>query len=229
MRAGDVVGGRYELERLAGSGGMGTIFRARDRLTGRIVALKLMIKQSAEGAARFEREAVALSRIFHPAMVGYVDHGVAPEGRCWLAMEWIEGESLAQRIRREELTVHEAVTVVRRVAEGLGAAHAAGVVHRDVKPSNVLLADGQVDRAKVLDLGIARLEGDAERLTLTGVMIGTPGYAAPEQARDSSRVDARADVFSLGCLLFRCLTGKLPFVGKSAAAVLIKTMLEDAP
>src|SRR5262249_43679468 len=151
-----------------------------------------------------------------------------PAGEPFLAIEWLEGEDLGARLRRDGLTVAETLALGARVAEGLAAAHRRGGVHRDVKPGNLWLVDGKPGAAKILDFGIARLLAPTLERTLTqaGAMIGTPGYMAPEQARGEEAIDARADVFSLGCVLFKCLTGRLPFQGEDVTAVLLKLVLE---
>jgi tetratricopeptide (TPR) repeat protein len=224
---------RFAIERLAGAGGMGKVYRACDQLTGRPVAVKVLQVQGALEAERFAREAEVLAGLEHPAIVRFVAHGRTPEGEPFLALEWLEGEDLGARLRREGLTMAESVTLAIRVAEGLGAAHRRGVVHRDIKPGNLWLVDGRPEAAKVLDFGIARLLRGGERgertLTQAGAMIGTPGYMAPEQARGELLVDARADVFSLGCVLFKCLTGRRPFEGEDVMAVLLKLVLEEPP
>src|SRR5882724_5001409 len=143
-------------------------------------------------------------------------------------MEWLDGEDLRARLLRGPLPVGEAVTLATRVAEALGAAHARGIVHRDLKPPNLFLPGGRIDQVKVLDFGVAYHEGHTQ-LTRTGTMIGTPGYIAPEQARTHSRIDARADVFALGCVLFQCLTGVPPFEGDTTAAVLAKILFGASP
>src|SRR5262245_8028020 len=180
MRAGDIVAERFEIEREAGSGGMSVVFRAQDRLTGQPVALKLLEAQDERAEARFRREASLLADLRHPGIVRYVAHGTGAPS--WLAMEWLEGEDLAQRLSRGGLAVVEAVTLLRQVAEALAAAHARGIVHRDVKPSNLFLPGGDISRVKVLDFGVAR-HGRVSELTLTGARVGTPAYMSPEQAR----------------------------------------------
>src|SRR5882724_7195974 len=211
MQPGDVLDGRFELERIAGIGGMGTVFRARDRTSGEPVAVKMLRSGPGDGSARFLREIRVLQTLRHPGIVRYVADGATPARELWLAMEWLEGESLQQRLSRGGLTAAESVVLVRRLAEALGAAHAQGILHRDIKPSNIMLPGGELERAKMLDFGVARVS-DA-RATRTGIMIGTPGYMAPEQARGSKEVGPRADVFALGCVLFECLTGRLAFTG----------------
>ena len=228
MRPGDLLGGRFELEELAASGGMGEVFRARDRLSGAIVAVKMLLAGRGPETARFEREAKVLADLSHPGIVRYVAHGVTPKGEPYLAMEWLEGEDLFTRLGRRSLTIDESVAIAMGVAEALGAAHARGVVHRDLKPTNLFLVSGDPARVKLLDFGIAQL-GGGTRVTQAGALIGTPGYMAPEQVRGEGPADARADVFSLGCVLFECIAGKPAFSGDHLMAVLAKVLLEDPP
>ncbi|WP_437777356.1 protein kinase domain-containing protein [Sorangium sp. So ce1097] len=228
MSAGEIVDERFEIEGLAGSGGMGDVYRARDRRTGDIVALKVLRRAGKGELARFSREVQALSALSVPGVVRYIAHGVTADGKPYLVMEWLSGETLAERVARRGLTPAESVDVVARVAETLGAIHRQGVVHRDLKPSNLLLVEGRLDRVMVLDFGIARFRID-QQLTMPGTVLGTPEYMAPEQARGERSVDARADVFALGCLLFKCLTGRPAFQGAGALAVLVKVLLDEPP
>src|SRR5262249_11885284 len=161
----------------------------------------------------------------HPAIVRYVAHGVARAGEHWLALEWLEGEDLGQRIERARLTVRECLEMAERAASALACAHARGMVHRDLKPPDLFLPRGRVASLRVLDFGIARVVGSARRLTGTGVLMGTLGYVAPEQMQDLGDVGPRADVFSLGCVLFECLTGRPTFPGTHPMAVLAKILL----
>jgi tetratricopeptide (TPR) repeat protein len=230
MKPGTVVRGRFAIERHAGSGAMGAVYRAIDRLTGEPVALKVLLDASSDARAdRLAREAEALAELSHPHIVRYVDHGVLEGGRAYLAMEWLEGETLSARLAAKGLTIAETVALGSGVAAALAAAHARGIVHRDVKPSNLLLVGGDPARVKVLDFGIAHLRAGARRLTATGEMLGTPGYMAPEQARGESTLDARSDVFALGAVLFECLTGRPAFEGDGAMMVLLKVVLEEPP
>jgi tetratricopeptide (TPR) repeat protein len=178
---------------------------------------------------RFLREAQVLANLSHPGIVRYVTHGRTQTGELYLAMEWLDGESLSQRLARQGLLVEETLTLGLRVAEALSAAHKRGIVHRDIKPNNLFLVGNDVAQPKILDFGVARLRSSQRELTQTGAMIGTPGYMSPEQARGEREVDPRADVFALGCVLFKCLTGRPAFVGDDVLAVLLKVVLEDAP
>jgi eukaryotic-like serine/threonine-protein kinase len=224
MRPGDVVAERFEVEKRAGAGGMATVYRAIDRITGQPVALKVL--GGDENSDRFSREVTLLHELSHPAIVRYVAHGDTPEGERWLAMDWLEGETLARRLMRAGLTLRQSVRLGRRVAEALAVAHRRGVVHRDVKPSNLFLPDSDLERVVLLDFGVAHVSLGS---TFTGVMVGTPGYMAPEQARGDADIDASADVFSLGCVLFECVTGRAAFAGDHAMALLAKILLEDVP
>jgi hypothetical protein len=230
MEPADLLEGRFESEHLVRTGGMGQVFRGRDRSSGQPVAIKV-IADGSQRDARFAREVQLLSELSHPGIVRYIAHGVTPAGAPFLVMEWLDGEDLRHRLEREPLTIGESVALATRVAEALGAAHARGIIHRDLKPSNLFLPDGRIDQVKVLDFGIAHREG-LTQLTRTGMMIGSPGYMAPEQARSHDAhdaIDARADVFALGCVLFECLTGMPPFEGDSVIAILCKILFDEAP
>jgi tetratricopeptide (TPR) repeat protein len=227
VRAGDVVADRFVIEALAGSGGMADVYRARDRTTEDLVALKLLRATGPEDLARLAREAQALSRLTHPGIVRYVAHGTAA-GEPFVAMEWIEGDTLSKALRKGPLSVAAALELGRALGSALGHAHQNGIVHRDVKPGNVVLRDGKLDDPILLDFGVART-GLAVGLTQVGTVIGTPRYMAPEQARGGTIVDARADVFALGALLFKCMTGRAPFDGEDAIAVLAHLLFDEAP
>jgi tetratricopeptide (TPR) repeat protein len=229
MEPSEVVGQRFEIELVAGAGGMGRVYRARDRLTGDLVALKVLHGKLDHAAERFAREAATLSALSHPRIVRHVHHGVTASGEPYLAMEWLEGEELATRLARAPLSMNESVRLASLVAETLAAAHAHGVIHRDIKPSNLFLVGGDVDRVKILDFGLARRGAAASEISRSGVILGTPSYMSPEQARLDKKLDSRTDFFSLGCVLFKCLTGRLPFEGDNLVAILAKVMLEPAP
>ncbi|AGP39839.1 serine/threonine-protein kinase [Sorangium cellulosum] len=226
LRAGEILGERFSIERLAGSGGMGDVYCAQDLRTGEKVAVKVLRRRT--DAARFAREASLLASIEHPRVVRHVTHGALPSGEPYLVMEWLEGEDLAARLERGRLDVASAVALATAVSEALGALHDRRIVHRDLKPSNVFLVERRLDRIKLLDLGVARHE-DAASLTGTGLLVGTAMYMAPEQARGAADVDARADVFALGCLLFECLAGEPAFSGAHAMAILTKILFDETP
>jgi tetratricopeptide (TPR) repeat protein len=227
VRPGDVVAERFEVGEVVGEGGMGVVHRARDRHTGQPVALKILIDRSLRRLERFHREARVLAELRHPGIVRYVAHGATAAGDPYLAMEWLEGCALSRQLRRERLTVDQTVALGKRVAEALGAAHERGIVHRDIKPGNLFLPGGEPREVKVLDFGIARLSSRAGDATRTGDRLGTPSYMAPEQVRGARNLDLRADLFSLGCVLYACLTGRAPFAGEHPMAVLAKILLEE--
>ncbi|HWO22583.1 MAG TPA: protein kinase [Kofleriaceae bacterium] len=229
MQVSDLVSERFDIEQPIAAGGMGQVFRARDRASGAPVAVKVISSDGTDArSARFAREVELLAKLSHPGIVRFISHGQTPASELFLVMEWLDGEDLKARLSRAPLTMHESVKLVMRVAEALGAAHALGIVHRDLKPSNLFLPGGHIEHVKVLDFGIALQEGRTQ-LTQTGMQLGTPGYMAPEQARSQGVIDARADVFALGCVLFECLTGTPPFVGDMPAAVLAKILFGQTP
>jgi serine/threonine-protein kinase len=211
---------RYRLEEVVGRGGMSTVYRATDVVLGRTVAVKILLAALAEEdptyLARFEREARAAAALSHPGVVTVYDTG-ADDGSRFIVMEYVTGRSVAALLRDQApLELYRAVDITGRVADALAAAHAAGILHRDVKPANLMVAeDGAV---KVLDFGIARAR-DATTLTHTGSLVGTAAYMAPERAL-GGRGDERSDIYSLGCVLYAMLTGRPPFAAELPAAVL---------
>jgi tetratricopeptide (TPR) repeat protein len=220
-----VIGERFVLGEQAGEGGMGSVHRGWDPTTGAPVAIKLLRQLGPKEIARFQREARVLAELRHPHIVRYLAHGHTPGVGPFLAMEWLEGEDLCDRLARQPLTVGELPRLFTGVCEALAHAHERGIVHRDLKPGNIFLPGGDLTRAKLIDFGVARLPGAAN---LTGAAaIGTPAYMAPEQARGRSDVGTPADLFSLGCVLFECLTGAPPFAGPQVMAVLAKILIEE--
>jgi hypothetical protein len=221
----DTFDGRFTLLGEAGSGGMGIVYEAIDRDSGKRVAIKVITGlPSPNDRARFAAEADALERLDHPVIVDYVCHGVTRRGEPYLAMEWLVGESLSERLRRETLSVGDATLLGERIADALAHAHREGIVHRDLKPSNIFLVDGKVAQAHLIDFGVAKL--DDRDLTKTGQMIGTPGYMAPEQVRGEKTANQSVDLFALGCVLYRALTGREPFPGSEVMEVLARLLLE---
>ena len=225
---------RYRLLRGVGQGAMGVVFEAEHVHIGKRVAVKLLHRELARdpmAVERLRREAHAASSIGHRNIVHVEDFGIAADGAVYLVMEWLAGETLADRLERGPADPSGAIAVVRQVLAALAAAHAAGVVHRDLKPANIFLArrkDGG-EEVKLLDFGIAKLVLADSRLTRTGAFVGTPDYVAPEQAL-GHQVDARADLYSVGVLMYRLLTDTLPFRGESFMAVLHQhTMTEPEP
>lgn len=230
MHVGQVIGRRFELEERVETGGMGQIFRAKDLSSGNIVALKLMLEDEPTHSRRFVRESMLLSELRHPRIVKYVADGVADTGQLYLVMEWLEGEDLSKRLKRGPLEMHQALILIEHVADALALAHAREIIHRDLKPGNLFLVGGEIDKVKVIDFGIAAISG-ATRLTHSGAMVGTPSYMAPEQIQNTTgeELDARADVFALGCILMECLTGARVFVGHHPFAVMAKILMEEPP
>jgi tRNA A-37 threonylcarbamoyl transferase component Bud32 len=225
---GTVLSGRYRLESKLGSGGMSTVYLARDETLQRWVAVKVMhreISDQPDQLERFRREARAVAQLSHPNVVAVIDAG-EDGGYPYIVLEYVEGETLKQRIDRlGRLPVDEAAAYGIEIGRGLAAAHAQRLIHRDVKPQNVLIdAEG---RAKVTDFGIARsLESDG--LTKTGRVLGTTDYVAPEQAMGQG-VDARIDIYSLGVLLYEMLTGEVPFQADTVVGVAMKHVNERMP
>jgi serine/threonine protein kinase len=224
-----IIADRFVLDRLVGSGGMGEVFRALDRLTGSPVAVKVLHASRSREGDRFKREAQILAEITHPRIVKYVAHGLIEGTRPYLVMEWLDGEDLAERLEGAGLTLHEVLMLARRAAEGLRALHDRGIVHRDIKPSNLFMPGRSPDQLKLLDLGVARLLRTSRPSTQSGVMVGTPGYMAPEQARGAKELDARADIFSLGCVLYEAIASRPAFTAENMAALLAKILLETPP
>ena len=228
---GELLGERYRLEHLIGRGGMAAVWSATDTVLGRPVAVKRLhagLLADAEHAERFRREAMLVARLSHPNLVHLLDRGDDPEGP-YLVMELVRGENLKTLVRREgPLDPDEAARICAQVGRALSYAHGQGVVHRDIKAQNVLITpDGAV---KLADFGIARLmEADGQSgLTRTDMLMGSADYLSPEQA-EGRPVDARTDVYSLGILLFECLTGSLPFRGEGFVAVAMKHCSEPLP
>jgi len=221
------LAGRYAIERELGAGGMATVYLADDLKHGRKVAVKVLRPElaAALGPDRFPREIQILARLQHPHILPLLDSGEA-EGFLYYTMPYIDGVSLRQRIDRDgALPMQEAVRITREVADALASAHAAGILHRDIKPGNVMLSGRH---ALVMDFGIAKAVSDAggQTLTTVGVAIGTPVYMSPEQATGSDDVDARSDIYALGILSYEMLTGRPPFQGKNAQATLSAQILE---
>jgi eukaryotic-like serine/threonine-protein kinase len=236
---GTVLAGRYRIERLLGSGGMGSVYRAEHVLMRKACAVKVLhreMTQVKEVVARFEREAVAAARIEHPNVAAATDFGQLENGSFYLVLEFIEGKSLSQLIAETgALNEERALLIARQIADALAAAHAAGIVHRDLKPDNVMLVtkDGSNDFVKVLDFGIAKLKIDEsastqQALTRLNTVMGTPEYMAPEQARGET-VDHRADLYTVGVILYEMLSGKSPFRHEDFVVVLTKKLTEDPP
>ncbi len=221
--------GSYRITGELSRGGMGAVYRAEHSVLDRIVAVKLLrpeLTTNAELVRRFMNEAKAASAIQHPGIIEVLDFGHSSDGRAYFVMEMLQGESLARRIAaRGHLPAREAVQIARGIASALTAAHGRGIVHRDLKPDNVfLIPDPDLgERPKVLDFGIAKLgelAQDQTKYTQTGALMGTPFYIAPELARAASAIDHRADLYSLGCVLYEMLVGEPPFVAVGAGEII---------
>ncbi len=217
----------YVVERELGEGGMACVYLAREVKHDRLVALKVLKPELAHaiGSDRFLREIRVMARLLHPHILPLLDSGEA-DGLLFYAMPFVEGETLAKRLRREgQLPIDDAIAVARDIASALACAHEHGIVHRDIKPENVLFESGQ---AVVADFGVAAVLNDAgsERLTWTGMSVGTPLYMSPEQASGVADVDPRSDIYSLGCALYEMLAGEPPFTGSSPQNVLVKRLTE---
>jgi serine/threonine-protein kinase len=215
------LAGRYRLEQVIGRGGMSTVYRGTDELLGRTVAIKILLaallEQDPAYATRFQREAQAVAALASSAIVTVYDTGTDEDGGQYIVMEYVAGRSLAELLGDgRPLEVSEATRIAERVADALRVAHAAEILHRDIKPANVMAADDGT--VKVLDFGIAR-RLDGTTLTQTASVVGTAAYMAPERALGHAG-DARSDIYSLGCLLYAMLSGRPPFTGELAAAVL---------
>src|SRR5256714_457182 len=229
MVVGEVVAGRYELEELVGTGGMSSVFKARDTLLERHVALKILhqhFTEDDEYVERFRREARAVASLSHPNIVTVIDRG-EHESKQFIVFEYVDGENLKRLIeRRGPAPVETALELALQVARGLSFAHQQGLVHRDVKPQNVLL-NGDC-QAKVTDFGIARSLDVQHGMTQTGTVLGTSDYIAPEQAQ-GQRVDEHTDVYSLGVVLYELLTSEVPFPGENFVAVAMRHINEPPP
>jgi serine/threonine protein kinase len=228
------IAGRYAVERKLGAGAFGTVYKAKDRLLGRMIAIKtIRLEGLAASAAsldelltRFRREAMVSAQLKHPNIVTIYDIGES-QGLSYLAMEFIDGVGLERVIRDTgPFPIERAASIAAQVADALDYAHRQNVVHRDIKPANVMIEPG--DRVKVADFGIARVTTSADHLTATGSLLGTPSYMSPEQAR-GNELDGRSDLFSLGCVLYEMLAGRRAFRGESITGLIFKVITEDPP
>lgn len=228
------LAGTYRIARVLGEGGMGRLYEAEHVRVDRRFAVKVVhhpLAQREDIAARFDREARVMSRIRSDHVVDVIDVVRAPDGRLCIVTELLEGVDLEQHLTHTngKVSVAEAIVLVRQCLRGLSAAHAHDIVHRDLKPSNLFVARDTAGNlsVKILDFGVAKIAGDAE-MTSTGVIVGTPAYMAPEQARSSTTADARSDLYAMGAVLYRLLTGQSPYGGSDANGTLIRLM-EEAP
>ena len=230
---GSIVAERYHILKKLGEGGMGTVYLAEHVKMGRKAALKVMnpgMNSDPDAIARFNREAANASRLNHPNVCGIYDFGETPEGLIYLAMEFIEGESLTSLIEKNGfLPAPRAASIIHQAADALAVAHDYGIVHRDLKPDNIMIAKGRdgSDMVKVVDFGIAKASSsDAQKVTKTGLVVGTPEYMSPEQLA-GDKLDGRSDIYSLGLVAFNCLTGQLPFQSNSAQEAMIMRLTDQ--
>jgi tetratricopeptide (TPR) repeat protein len=233
--AGSIIDGKLELTTMLGRGGMGVVFAAKNRNTGRDVAVKILRREVASDPAACQRmlqEALACGRIQHPNVVDIYDAG-SDSGQPYIVMELLRGESLAARIDREhKVNPAAAVEIAAQALAGIAAAHSAGIVHRDLKPDNLFLANGAGGLCvKVVDFGISKLSDGSASLasTHTGAVVGTPYYMSPEQANGQKDIDARTDIYAVGALLFHALTGRPPYLADNYNALLAQILTSSPP
>ena len=217
---------RYTLDRDLGRGGMASVVLARDLQNDRLVALKVLHPELAPtvGGDRFKREIRVAAKLQHPNILSVLDSGETPGGQLWFTMPYVEGENVYERLQREhQFTPAEALRIAFSAASALTYAHKQGVVHRDIKPDNIMLAGDQV---LVADFGVARAVSEvAEKLTATGMIVGTPTYMSPEQASGDKAIDGRTDIFGLACVLYEMLAGEPPFKGPNPQATLMRRFM----
>jgi serine/threonine protein kinase len=240
LETGQVIDGKYRITRLIGTGGMGAVYEGENVLIRRRVAIKVL---HADGATnvdiirRFEREAQAAGEIGNDHILEVLDIGTLPNGDRFMVMEYLDGETLAQRIERYGmLTPPQVAPIARQFLTALVSAHAAGIIHRDLKPENIFILRskaGRSDFVKLIDFGVSKFsrpfkEGE-HRMTRANAVLGTPCYMSPEQARGASETDVRSDIYSCGVILFESVTGRLPFEGESFNDLMFKIALSDAP
>jgi len=235
LKPGDIIEGKYRIVRLLGEGGMGAVYAGENIRIRHKVAIKVLhagIATNKDVVARFEREAQAAGHIGSEHIVEVLDLGDLADGERFMVMEFLEGESLAQRLEKSgRIAPQDLFRMALQMFTGLRDAHAAGIIHRDLKPDNVFLLrqrGGVRDFVKIVDFGISKFQVDAHSsATRTGSVLGTPAYMSPEQARGSRGVDHRTDLYAAGVILYECLTGSLPFEGETANEVLFKVVLEE--
>jgi len=238
LEPGQVLDGKYRIVRLIGEGGMGAVFEGENVRIQRRVAIKVVHAAYASDSgvmARFQREAQAAGRIGNDHILEVLDLGALPDGSQYMVLEFLDGEPLSKRIeRRGRMTPQELTPLLLQMLKGLGAAHGAGIFHRDLKPDNLFILKekaGIPDFVKIIDFGISKfqpLSGEGMKMTSTGAVMGTPYYMSPEQASGSGAVDARTDLYAIGVILHEALTGRVPFDGETFNQLMFKIVLSDA-
>lgn len=239
LNPGQVVDEKYQILRLLGTGGMGAVYEGENTRIKRRVAIKVLhasVSSLADNVARFEREAQAAGRIGSEHICEVLDLGVLADGSRYMVMEYLDGEMLSQRIKKNgRLAPAQSIPLMAQVLDGLGAAHAAGIIHRDLKPDNIYILHnkaGRSDFIKVLDFGVSKFSqtgGEEFNVTRAGAVVGTPYYMSPEQARGMAQVDARSDIYALGVVLYQATTGQVPFRAETFNELLFKIALELPP